>query len=114
MSRILLLLAVVGGLAASGSVFYEHVRQEGFHGVVKSLKFRASGGEVAADELLAAATVLDRDHDVQHTYTRTDLTRFHDLTLAYASDVSYCIQVEKADHWYHLVGPDGVPSRGAC
>jgi hypothetical protein len=113
-SRVLLTVVLVAALAASGGVFYKHVRREGIHSVLKSLNFRASGGQVAADELLAAATVLDQDHNALHTYTHTDLTRFHDLTLAYASDTSYCVQVLKADHWYHLVGPAGVPADGSC
>lgn len=101
-------------LAASGVVLYERIRQDGVGRVVHALSFRQSGAQAAADELLSAATTLEKSHDLDETYTRADLSRYEDLVLAYASDSNYCIQVRKGREWYHLVGPGGIPASGAC
>jgi hypothetical protein len=114
MLRTFVLLSMTLALLASGVVLYSHVRKEGVREVLHSLNLRQSGSQVAASDLLAAATVLQKSYEADKTYTRADLSRFTDLQVVFASDSAYCIQVEKAGKWYHTVGPGGVPTDGPC
>jgi hypothetical protein len=108
------IVAIAAVLAASAVVLYGHIRREGVGGMVRQLGLRQSGSAAASEDLLAAAVVLDKAHEAQKTYTRADLSRFEGLVLTYASTSAYCIQVQKRDEWYHLVGPSGIPERGPC
>ena len=101
-------------LAVSGFVFYKHVKANGLTTELHRLGFRQSGGSAADDELLSASTQLEADHSAYFTFRRTNLSRFKDMRLAYATDSAYCVEDVKAGKWYHLTGPGGYPIEGPC
>jgi hypothetical protein len=114
MTRMLGTIALLVAMGACGAALYTHVRADGLSTVVNRLGFRASGGEIAADELLSAATILQTDHNAYGTYRRSNLASFKSMTLVYATDSGYCLQDAKAGKIFHLVGPGGVPLDGLC
>ncbi len=114
MSRAVVFIAVMAILIGGSVVFYQQVSKHGLGEVVHSLGFNKSGRGAAEDELLAAGVTLDQQRAVRGTYAGVDLRRFHDLTLQYATDTAYCIEVRKSEAVYHLTGPGGVPHGGPC
>jgi hypothetical protein len=114
MTRAFAWLVMVAVLGASGAALYTRVNHNGFWTTVHRLGFKASGRQVAEDELLSAATQLQSDRQAYGTYRRSDLSHFEGLSIGYAMESAYCIQVTKAGKWYHLTGPEGVPQDGGC
>ena len=114
MVRAFAMIAVLVACGACGAAVYTHVRNDGLPTFLHRLGLNQSGGQAADDELLSAGVLLENDRSAYGTYRRTNLSHFKGLTLAYASDQSYCVQVEKAGKWYHLTGPEGLTLGGAC
>jgi hypothetical protein len=114
MFRTFVVLLTTLALAASGVALYTHIRRDGVDGVLRSLDFRKSGPQVAANDLMAAAHELERSYEVNRTYTNLDLSRFGGVQLVFASSSGFCIQVENTKKWYHLAGPGGTPREGVC
>jgi hypothetical protein len=114
MARFLAMVVFVAALGASGAAIYTHVQHDGLATFVHRLGYKQNGRSAAEDELLSAGTRLAADHQTNKTYQLTNLSRFHDLTIGYTTENTYCVQVQKAGRWYHMTGPDGVPLDGPC
>jgi hypothetical protein len=114
MVRLVGFVLMVALLGASGAAIYTRVQHDGVHTFVHRLGLKATGRSAAEDELLSAGQQLQADHDQYKTYRRTDLTRFSGMTFGYATDNSYCVQLNKGGAWYHMAGPEGAPLDGRC
>jgi hypothetical protein len=108
------MVSIIVALGASGAALYTHVHDDGLSTAVHQLGFNQTGRSVAEDELLAAGTQLQSEHQVYHTYRRSNVTHFAGMSFGYVSDDAYCLQVVKGGHWYHMAGPEGIPLDGAC
>jgi hypothetical protein len=102
-SFILILVA----LAASGIALKQH------WGHI-SLLPRTKDADAAVVELQAAARSLAQTHAQLGTYSETDLSHFNGLTIAYARERDYCIQVVRGQLAWHLAGPEGQAGDGIC
>jgi hypothetical protein len=72
------------------------------------------GAQIAAIELTAAARTMNAAKSYIGTYSQTDLRRYRNLTIAYANDNRFCLQVVQEGELYHLAGPGGTPAPGHC
>ena len=110
MVRAALFVFVLAGLAVSGWTLYANHFQPHKGGEIRLLR----GQELAERELRAAAAVMDEARALVGTYTETNLRRFEDLTIVYATESRYCLLVVKDGNAFHVAGPGGAPSPGRC
>ena len=111
MQRSFVLIATIIILVASAVVMYSRVRENGLSG---AFRFGQDNKASATHQLMAAAAALQHTLEIGLSYSRTDLSRFGGVHFAFVSDSKYCIQVQRGEDWYHLLGPGGVPSSGTC
>ena len=72
------------------------------------------GAQIAAIELQTAASAMAQAKSYIGTYSETDLKHFHNLSIAYANENRFCLQVVQDGELYHLAGPGGKPTPGHC
>ena len=113
MSRALFAIAGLVLLVASSVVLVKQVRAHGVRGVISRVGHEASVTDPKND-LVRAGHQLEVEHAVKGTFTRTDLSKYKNVLLAYATETRYCIQLVKDRQVYHLSGPDGVADTGGC
>jgi hypothetical protein len=106
--RAALFIAVLAGLAVSGHAFVQR------WGSWQLLPKGPTNAQQAGAELRAAAGTLEQAHAMVGTYSANDLSVYRGLSIAYADDAAYCIQVFKGVEAFHLAGPRGLPRPGRC
>jgi hypothetical protein len=67
----------------------------------------------AATALQQASSALDQRHALNGSYAGTSLAGFG-VTLVRADASGYCVQTTSDSSLFHLTGPGGQPSPGAC
>ena len=110
MTRAALFVLTIGGLVLSGWTLY----QKDFHAQRGGSVKLVHGRELAFIELTAAAATESEAKSLIGTYTETNLKRFQSLSVVYANETVYCLQVHKGGATYHLSGPGGAPGDGPC
>jgi hypothetical protein len=106
--RVTTMMLVLCGLIASGWGFVQHRNPP------KKTAMETAAGVAAAAELKDAGDQLYLTKRWADTYDGPDLKNFKDLTLVWANDTSFCIQVVKDSVVYRLLGPNGAPEPGTC
>ncbi|HEY2937264.1 MAG TPA: hypothetical protein VGJ25_11740 [Gaiellaceae bacterium] len=110
MGRAAVTVLALVALVASGWAFVEN----GGH-LHKGGSVALLGGTEAVDiELQAAASQMLQAKIAAGSFQGIELRHFHNLTIARADDLGYCLQVGYGDAARHLAGPGGTPTPGAC
>src|SRR4051794_37162240 len=92
MSRALFAIVGLVILVASSVVLVKQVRAHGVRGVIERVGHEASVTDPKND-LVRAGHQLEVEHAVKGTFTRTDLSKYKDVTLVFATETRYCLQL---------------------
>jgi len=109
-TRAALFVLMMAALAASGWTFWHKHYQLHKGGTIQLL----SGQKLAAVELESAVNTMTEGKAQTGSYALTDLRGFQNLTVVYATDSAYCLQVGSGLGAMHLAGPAGAPATGPC
>ena len=107
MRQLIFFLLIVFALGASGWGYWTH-RDD------PAAAPDAAAFTYASVRLEEAGKRLGELHAVLGSYAGIDPALFVGMTIAYADDARYCLQIPHEGAWYRLAGPGGSPDRGAC
>jgi hypothetical protein len=107
-ARFLVFLALCGASGWTGVQHWEHRGERADPMTLPDARKAALELNLASAQLeLVKSTVAD-------TYDGPDLKNFAGLTLVWADELGYCIEVLRGTKTYFTRGPGGRPAPGAC